>query len=84
MVSLAKTTMQNMWNYGYKIESKEITKDNNSWYVIKASMDLPTSDEDRAFGLMLYKSFKSRTDILNKVDVSEDAQIVTPPDGTEY
>lgn len=86
MVSLAKTTMQNMWNYGYKIDTKEMTKNDNSWYIVKATMGLQTSDEDRAFGMMLYKSFKSRTDILSKVDTTQDGPIVddTPADASEY
>ena len=63
LFSLAKVTMQNMWNYGYALNEKLMSKGGNDWYNIIPTPAGPTSDEDRAFGIQLYKSF--RTNIQN-------------------
>ena len=58
MYSLAKVTMQNMWNYGYKLDEKLQAKGNNEWYNLIPSAAGPTSEEDRVFGMELYKTFR--------------------------
>lgn len=59
LYSLAKVTMQNMWNFGYKLDEKIMAKNNNEWYIIVASPAGPTSDEDREFAMGLYTSFRN-------------------------
>lgn len=58
LYSLAKVTMQNMWNYGYKLNEKLMAKGGNEWYVPVMSAAGPTCEEDRAFGMMLYKAYR--------------------------
>lgn len=65
LYSLAKVTMQNMWNYGYKLDEKLMSKNGNEWYIISASANGPTSEEDREFGLMLYKSYRNSLNEMN-------------------
>lgn len=59
LYSLAKVTMQNMWNHGYTLNEKLMAKNGNEWYVIAVSTSGATSEEDRQFGLELYKSFRN-------------------------
>lgn len=58
LFSLAKVTMQNMWNYGYKINEKLIAKNGNEWYILVVAPAGPANDEDRDFALNLYKQFR--------------------------
>lgn len=59
LYSLAKVTMQNMWNFGYSLNEKLMAKGGNEWYVPVMTAAGPTSEEDRAFGLMLYKMYRN-------------------------
>jgi len=63
--SLAKVTMQNMWNYGYRLDEKLISKNGNEWYNIVGTPAGATSVEDRDFGLSLYKQFRANVTSLN-------------------
>ena len=58
LYSLARVSMQNMWNHGYTLDSKLMSKGGNEWYNIVVTAAGPTSDEDRAFGMELYKTFR--------------------------
>lgn len=59
LYSLAKVSMQNMWNHGYKIEAKMMSKGGNDWYVPVMSANGPTNDEDREFALNIYKTYRN-------------------------
>lgn len=63
--SLAKVTMQNMWNYGYTLTEKLMAKNGNEWYIINAVAAGASTEEDREFGLGLYKSFRESMITLN-------------------
>ena len=65
LYSLAKVTMQNMWNYGYALNEKLMAKNGNEWYIITATPAGATSDEDREFALGLYKSFRNSIQNMN-------------------
>jgi hypothetical protein len=69
LYSLAKVTMQNMWNYGYTLNEKLMAKNSNEWYVITTAPSGATSEEDREFGLMLYKAYRNN---LNEVNFDMD------------
>ena len=88
LYSLAKVTMQNMWNYGYTLENKLLAKNGNEWYIIVASPNGATSEEDRTFGLSLYESYRSRIDSVSydMDDTSSEASSgpATDPNATEY
>ena len=59
LYSLAKVTMQNMWNYGYALNEKLMSKGNNDWYNIVVNPNGATSEEDKEFGLALYKAYRN-------------------------
>ena len=59
LYSLAKVTMQNMWNHGYVLKEKQMSKNNNDWFIITVTPNGATSDEDRAFAITLYQGFRS-------------------------
>lgn len=65
LYSLAKVTMQNMWNYGYTLNEKLLAKNGNEWYIITTSPDGATSPEDREFGLNLYKTYRNALNSMN-------------------
>ena len=59
LYSLAKVTMQNMWNYGYTLNEKLMAKGNNEWFIITTTPAGATSEEDREFGLNLFKAYRN-------------------------
>lgn len=59
LYSLAKVTMQNMWNYGYVLNEKLQAKGGNEWYIIVPVAAGASTEEDRAFALEMYKSFRN-------------------------
>lgn len=59
LYSLAKVTMQNMWHYGYTLNEKKMVKANNEWYVPVMTAAGATDEEDRAFGMALYKMYRN-------------------------
>ena len=59
LYSLAKVTMQNMWNYGYVLNEKLMAKNGNEWYIITATPAGASVEADRAFALEMYKSFRN-------------------------
>lgn len=88
LYSLAKVTMQNMWNFGYKLDEKIMAKNGNEWYIIVASPAGPTSDEDREFAMGLYTSFRNTiasvsVDFSAETDESNPAPAVDV-DSTEF
>ena len=87
LYSLAKVTMQNMWNYGYTLNEKLMAKGGNEWYVPVMSAAGPTSEEDRAFAYNLYKAYRS--DIQNISYDMDDSGVVdsaptVDPNATEF
>lgn len=70
LFSLAKVTMQNMWNFGYALDSKLMAKGNNEWYNIVVSPSGATSEQDRAFGFELFKLFRNKSDLNFDMDDS--------------
>lgn len=72
LYSLAKVTMQNMWNYGYTLTEKTMAKNGNEWFIINATPDGATSADDREFGMALYKQFRGTQANLN-FDVDDSA-----------
>jgi hypothetical protein len=59
MYSLAKVTMQNMWNHGYSLNEKLVSKNGNEWYIFQVAATGATSTEDREYGAQLYKAFRA-------------------------
>lgn len=89
LYSLAKVTMQNMWNHGYVLDEKLQAKNGNEWYIISVSAAGATSEEDRAFGLEMYKSFRNTSSNLqfDMDDTSSSDAAPTPAtdlDKTEF
>ena len=65
LYSLAKVTMQNMWNYGYTLSEKLMAKGNNEWYVPVMTAAGATSAEDREFALNLFKMYRNDLQNMN-------------------
>ncbi len=59
MYSLAKVTMQNMWNHGYTLNEKKMAKGGNEWYNIVVNPAGATSEEDRQYGHELFMLFRN-------------------------
>ena len=59
LYSLAKVTMQNMWNYGYTLSEKLMSKGNNEWYVPVMTAAGPTDEEDRNFAHSLFMMYRN-------------------------
>lgn len=73
LYSLARVSMQNMWNHGYTLDSKLMAKGGNEWYNIVVTAAGATSDEDRAFGMELFKSFRPSDLVYDLDDTSTEA-----------
>lgn len=58
LYSLAKVSMQNIWNHSYKLVEKLVKKNSNEWYIIDVIPNGPTDEVDRAFAMTLFKNFK--------------------------
>lgn len=89
LYSLAKVTMQNMWNFGYTLGEKLMAKGGNEWYVPVMTAAGPTDEADREFALNLYKAY--RADIQNVAydmdeqgSVSESTGPAVDPNATEF
>lgn len=78
LYSLAKVTMQNMWNYGYTLEEKQLSKNGNEWFIITATPQGPTSDADREFGMQLYSAYRNSMSTL-AFDLSEETTDTATP-----
>lgn len=86
MYSLAKVTMQNMWNYGYTLNEKLQAKSGNEWFICVPTAAGPSNEEDRAFGLSLYKMYRNSIQVLNyDMDDTSASETSTPStEGTEF
>lgn len=82
LYSLAKVTMQNMWNYGYTLNEKLQAKSGNEWFICVPSAAGPTQEEDRAFGMSLYKMYRESIQNLN-FDMDEVGTTETSMPNTE-
>lgn len=65
LYSLAKVTMQNMWNYGYTLNEKLQAKGGNEWFICVPTPAGATEESDREFGLSLYKMYRNSIQNLN-------------------
>jgi len=70
LYSLARVTMQNMWNYGYTLNEKLVAKNSNEWYIINTAAHGATSYEDRQLGLQLFQMYRNTIGTL-KYDLDE-------------
>jgi hypothetical protein len=80
LYSLAKVTMQNMWNHGYVLDPKPMSKGGNDWFIINPTMAGATSEGDRNFGLTLYHTFRGKADLNFDMEdaVSTDTETAGP------
>ena len=78
LYSLAKVTMQNMFNFGYKLTEKLMSKGGNEWYVLVMTAAGPSSEEDRAFAASLFMAY--RNDLQNMAyDMDDNAPEAAAP-----
>ncbi len=88
LYSLAKVTMQNMWNYGYALNEKLMAKGGNEWYVPVMTAAGPTSAEDREFALALFKAYRDNmSEVAFDMDEASSGEATGPAvdvNATEY
>lgn len=84
LFSLAKVTLQNMWNHSYSLNSKEMAKNGNTWFNIVVAAAGATSEEDRAFGMQLYKTFKNAEIRIDEEDTATEAAPKVDLEGSEF
>lgn len=70
MYSLAKVTMQNIWNFSYTLNEKLMAKSGNEWFIIAPVPGGPTSEEDRAFAYQLFTTYRNTMQTM-KYDMDE-------------
>lgn len=82
LYSLAKVTMQNMWNYGYTLNEKLRAKSGNEWFIITPVAAGATSAEDRAFALEMFKTYRGSIQTVNydMEDTNASASSTPTPD----
>jgi hypothetical protein len=56
LLSVARSLRCALWNYGYTLEAKKVTKGRNSWFIIVPKMAGPTTAEQRAMAFEVFKS----------------------------
>lgn len=82
LYSLAKVTMQNMWNHGYKLTEKLQSKNGNEWYICVPVPAGASAEEDRAFALSLYRTYRDTIQNV-KIDVEDASTESSPTSDTE-
>lgn len=86
LYSLAKVTMQNMWNYGYALNEKLQAKGGNEWFICVPTPAGATEESDREFGLSLYKTYRNSIQNIDyDMEESTSASTATPSiEATEF
>lgn len=88
LYSLAKVTMQNMWNYGYTLSEKLMAKGGNEWYVPIMTAAGPTDEADREFAHNLFMTYRySMNDVAYDMDEQSSSEVAAPAvdvNATEY
>ncbi len=59
LYSLAKVTMQNMWNFSYTMNDKLMAKSGNEWYIIEMKPNGATAEDDRAFAYQMFTTYRN-------------------------
>ena len=81
MYSMAKVTRQNIWNFGYILQSVERHKNGNDWFVINPVSAGQTSEETRMIAKELFDQFAAtvtsiRYDMDEQKDMETTAEII--------
>lgn len=87
LYSLAKVTMQNMWNHGYTLNNKLMAKNGNEWHIMTVAPAGETSEDDRVFAMALYNSYRTTIQQV-AMDLEDTSTTETAPkvdtDATEF
>lgn len=78
LYSAAKVTMQDMFNHGYTLEAKKMSKGGNTWFNIGTKSAGPTTDEDRVIAAGIYDLYKDTVNSSN-FDLSDGQVADTTP-----
>lgn len=89
LYSLAKVTMQNMWNFGYRLDEKLMAKGGNEWYVPVMTAAGPTDEADREFAHQMFLAYRNNMqnvayDMDDQSSNAASAAPVSDIDTTEY
>lgn len=58
MLSIAKSMRTAAWNYAYTMESKKVSKDKNTWYIMIPRMAGETTKDVRILAFELFKAYE--------------------------
>lgn len=58
LLSIAKSMRQSIWNFAYTLDSRQVTKDRNKWFIITTQMAGETTAEERAIAFELFKTYE--------------------------
>ena len=85
MYSLAKVTMQNMWNYSYILKEKLVSKGGNEWYIVNTVPGGATTPEERQWAHNMYMTYRNMNDIkFDMVDTVADTTSDADDTKTEF
>lgn len=59
LLSISRSMRTAIWNYSYLIESKKISKDKNTWYIMVPKMAGKTTEENAKLAFELYTAVSS-------------------------
>ena len=57
MLSIARSLRCNIWDYGYLLAGKKVSKNRNSWFIIETKLDKPTDEATRNLARELYAAY---------------------------
>ena len=83
LFSMARLSMEDMWNKKYKLISKKKSKNDNEWFIIMTTPAGKTDEDQRNFGEILYTMFSGKE---IKADIEDEytAPSTIDVDSTEF
>lgn len=75
MLSIARSLRRSIWGYSYKFSGKLVTKGKQKWYIIASQLDTPTTADEQALAVELYKMYNEAQ---IRADMEDDTSSVKP------
>lgn len=57
MLSIARSLRASMWNFGYTLETKKVTKDRNTWFIMVPTLAEASSEDEQTLAKVMYQSY---------------------------
>lgn len=81
MLSVARSLRKSIWSYSYLLDSKQVTKGKNKWFIITSTLATPTTEEERCIAAELFKMYQEaviNADYADETSESRNSVIVNP------